>query len=193
MKKINYFLLLAGLLIAGSLRATTVIPPTFEQLVDQAEIIFHGNVTKVNAQWVGEGAERHIVSYVTFQVKESLKGTPGDVYTIRMFGGTVDGETMEIADAPKFQVGDEDIMFVENNGSQVIPLVGIMHGRFHVRRDSSGRELVTANEDEPVQDVARLGRARTNSATGPALTPAAFKAAIRGRLQGVQGNQNSQR
>ena len=72
-----------------------------------------------------------------------------------MFGGTVDGETMEIADAPTFKVGDEDILFVENNGSQVVPLVGIMHGRFHVRRDDSGRELVTTNEDEPLRDVAR--------------------------------------
>ncbi len=192
MKKTNYLLIVASLLIVGgSTHATTVIPPSFEQLVDQAELIFQGNVTRVSSQWVGEGSERHIVSYVTFQIKDSVKGDPGQSYTIRMFGGTVDGETMEIADGPKFEVGDEDIVFVENNGSQVVPLVGIMHGRFHIRRDDSGRELVTTNEGEPVRDVARLGTATESSATGEALTPAAFKAAIQSRLQAGQNAQHN--
>ena len=192
MKKTNYLLIVASLLIVGgSAHATTVIPPSFEQLVDQAELIFQGNVTRVSSQWVGEGSERHIVSYVTFQIKDSVKGDPGQSYTIRMFGGTVDGETMEIADGPKFEVGDEDIVFVENNGSQVVPLVGIMHGRFHIRRDDSGRELVTTNEGEPVRDVARLGTATESSATGEALTPAAFKAAIQSRLQAGQNAQHN--
>ncbi|MEY2485751.1 MAG: hypothetical protein QOH39_1399 [Verrucomicrobiota bacterium] len=185
MKKANYLLALAGLIVGfTSAEATTVIPPTFDQLVGQAEFIFQGNVTKLNAQWIGEGADRHIVSYVTFNVKEALKGTPGQTYTIRMFGGTVEGESMGIADAPTFQVGDEDILFVENNGSQVIPLVGIMHGRFHVRRDSSGGELVTTNEEEPLRNISSLGGPRTASYAEAILTPAGFKAAIRSKLQG---------
>jgi hypothetical protein len=57
-----------------------------------------------------------------------------------MLGGTVGGETMEVADAPKFKVGDRDILFVENNGTQFVPLVGIMHGRFHVKKDTTGQD-----------------------------------------------------
>jgi hypothetical protein len=185
MKKRNYLTLIAGL-IAGvaSLSATTVIPPTFDQLVDQAQVIFHGTVTKVTSEWVGEGAERHIVSYITFKVKDSLKGSAGQNFTMRTFGGTVDGETMMIGDGPTFQIGDEDILFVENNGSQVVPLVGIMHGRFHVRKDASGREMVTTNEDQPLRNVARLGHAATAAETEATMSPAAFKAAIQTRLQG---------
>jgi hypothetical protein len=184
MKKITYLTLIVGLILSvGAARSTTVTPPTFDQLVEQAEVIFQGNVTKVQSQWVGEGADRHIMSLVTFDVKDAVKGKPGRTYTISMVGGTVDGETMEVADAPKFNVGDEDILFVENNGTQFIPLVGIMHGRFHVRRDDSGRELVTTNEEEPLDNVARLGR-ETAAAQSPqaALTSASFKAAIRNRL-----------
>jgi hypothetical protein len=185
MKKLNYFLALASFaVLSGSLSATTVIPPSFDQLVNQAEVIFQGNVTKVASEWIGEGAQRHIVSYVTFHVKDGLKGNPGENYTIRMYGGTVGDETMGIADAPSFKVGDEDILFVENNGSQVVPLVGIMHGRFHVRRDQSGRESITTNEDEPLQNVARLGTATTSSYAEAVLTPASFKAAIQSKLQG---------
>ena len=186
MKKINHLLLLAVLIVtAPGVKATTVIPPTFDELVNQAELIFQGNVTEAKSEWVGEGAQRHIMSYVTFKVDDVLKGDPGQSYTIRMLGGTVAGETMEVSDAPKFKVGDKDILFVQNNGSQFIPLVGIMHGRFHVRGNPAGQEVVTTNEDEPVKSLSRLGKesAAVASANEPDLTPANFKAAIKNKIE----------
>jgi len=183
--KIRHSFLLGVAAIVGagiSASATTVVPPTFEQLVDQAQVIFQGTVSKVNSQWIGEGADRHIVTYVTFDVKESLKGKAGKSYTISTFGGTVDGESMMIGDAPTFEVGDDQILFVENNGSQVIPLVGLMHGQFRVRKDDAGREMVTTNTNAPVRDVERLGREKATAESASAMTPAAFKAAISARL-----------
>ena len=49
-----------------------------------------------------------------------------------------------------------DILFVEHNGSQFIPLVGIMHGRFHVKRDQAGHESVVTNEGKPVKELAEF-------------------------------------
>ena len=186
MKKLNQLLLLAGISLTLSVvRATTVIPPTFDELVDQAELIFQGEVTDVQSQWVGEGAQRHIMSYVTFNVSDSLKGKTGRTYTIRMLGGTVDGESMGVSDAPKFEVGDKDILFVQNNGSQFIPLVGIMHGRFRVLKNQAGQEVVTDNENVPVRNVARLGQSEgmTSSTNESDLTPADFKAAVRSKVE----------
>lgn len=189
MKKLGYFLLSVAFILSPSdTKATTVIAPTFDELVAQAETIFEGVVTDVTSQWVGEGAQRHIVSYVTFNVQDTLKGNPNQKYTIRMLGGTVDGESMGVSDAPKFKVGDKDILFVEHNGTQFIPLVGIMHGRFHVKRDQRGQEIVTNNENEPVKNVARLGRDEDNpgSASERNLTTADFKAAVKSKLQKPQ-------
>ena len=192
MKKAIYLLLVVSLsLTVRTAKATSVIPPTFDELVDQAEVIFEGNVTDVRSQWVGEGAQRHIVSYVSFKVEEAVKGTPGQSYTIRMLGGTVDGESMVISDAPRFQVGDRDIIFVQNNGSQFIPLVGIMHGRFHVKRDKNGRDIVTTNAGEPLRDVAKLGREEQTQSAREALTPQAFKAAV-AAVQTRQDNRPAQ-
>src|ERR1700724_623982 len=113
MKSIYQLILVVALVCSAPFaRATTVIPPTFDELVAQAEFIFQGEVTNVNSEWVGEGAQRHIMSYVTFKVSDTLKGDVGQSYTIRMLGGTVDGETMGVSDAPKFEVGDQDILFV---------------------------------------------------------------------------------
>ena len=184
MKKSYSFALLATFFVAASsLDATTVIPPNFDELVSRAEVIFQGSVTDVRSQWIGEGAQRRIVTYVTFKVDDAIKGSPGANYTMRMLGGTVDGQTMEVSDAPKFKKGDRDFVFVENNGKQFIPLVGIMHGRFRVEREQDGREIVATNSGKRLSDVARLGK-EDNVVTSekPALSPSQFKAAIQGSM-----------
>ncbi len=180
---------LCTFLAVCGMRATTVIPPTFDELVSQAELIFQGTVTNVQSQWTGEGGQRHIVSYVTIQVEDALKGNPGASYTMRMLGGTVGEETMEVSDAPKFKVGDREILFVENNGRQFIPLVGIMFGRFQVQRDErTGADIVLNNEGKAVTDLAQLGKADLHASPSVAtnaaapLNVAAFKSAIRSKL-----------
>jgi hypothetical protein len=186
--KISRFLLTICLFgVAASVRATSVIPPSFDQLVGQADIIFQGTVTDVRSQWAGEGAQRHIVSYVSFSVEDALKGAPGQTYVMRMFGGTVGEDSMGISDGPVFHVGDREILFVENNGTQVVPLVGLMNGRFHLQRDSSGSEIVTRNENQPVKNLQRLA-SETESvsqmdAALPNMTSDAFKSAVREKLQ----------
>jgi hypothetical protein len=93
--------------------------------------------------------------------------------------------TMAVSDAPKFSIGDRSILFVENNGTQFIPLVGIMHGRFRLEQDRSGKDVVLSAEGEPVKNVARLGRRETvlSDNGGNDLSPADFKAAVRTQLE----------
>jgi hypothetical protein len=186
MKRPTYFSLFAGLVASlSSMHATTVIPPTFDQLVQQAEVIFQGTVTNVRSVWEGEGAQRHIDTYVTFQVQESVKGNAGASYTIRMLGGTVGDETMEVTDTPKFNVGDLDILFVEHNNEQFVPLVGIKHGRFHVQRDEqTGRDVVLNGEGEPVRDLAKLGREEESVSASEAISPEDLKSAVKNQLAG---------
>jgi hypothetical protein len=182
--KIHRFLILCACLALGlpATHATTVIPPTFDQLVNQAQLIFQGTVTDLRPQWMGEGAERHIVTFVTFKIDDVIKGTLSETYTIRMFGGTLDGQTIEVTDAPIFKVGDRDILFVENNGTQFVPLVGIMHGRFRIQTATSGREKVAKDNGAAVSDPAKLGVDEKAAVTGPALSTAEFKAAVRQKL-----------
>ena len=181
--KIRLLLVSVAVLGLNSLNATTVIPPTFDQLVGQAEVIFQGGVTDVRSQWVGEGAQRHIISYVTFHVEDTLKGDAGATYTMQMLGGTVDGETMEVTDCPKFQVGDRDILFVEHNGSQFVPLVGINNGRFHLQHDqTSGLEVVATGEGHPVANVSQLGKDEEAISAGRVLSVDQFKSEIRSKM-----------
>ena len=185
MKKSPGFPVLTVLFLLGVIaNATTVIPPNFDALVSRAQIIFEGEVTGLHSQWIGEGAEHRIVTFVTFKVDDTLKGNPGASYSIRMLGGTVDGRTMEVTDAPKFKVGDHDILFVENNGSQFIPLVGIQHGRFRVQKDKTGRDTLVTGDGQLLADVNQLGSNEEAAASSKAaLSVNDFKSAIRSHVQ----------
>jgi hypothetical protein len=191
----SLFLVALACIAVTSVRATTVIAPTFDELVERAQLIFEGTVTDVRSQWAGEGAQRHIISYVTVRVEDGLKGEAGAIYTLQMLGGTVGDTTMEISDSPKFRPGDRSILFVENNGTQFIPLVGIMHGCFRVQRDSAAADAVVMTSDgEHVGDLAKLGKDAhgdrmmtdhsvvANTDATPALSVTAFKAAIRSKV-----------
>src|SRR5438270_5330932 len=182
--KIKYLLPLTLIGIAFvRVPATTVIPPTFEQLVQQAELIFQGTVTNVHSVWEGEGAQRHIDTYVTFQIGENVKGNAGSSYTIRILGGTVGDETMEVTDTPKFNVGDRDILFVEHNNEQFVPLVGIDHGRFHVQRDDeTGRDIVVNGEGAPLRDLSKLGREEESVSAAEGISVTDFKSAVKKQL-----------
>jgi len=182
------FLALVALMICGSARATTVVEPTFDELVGRAEIIFQGTVTDVRSQWTGEGGQRHIETYVTARVDEAIKGEAGATYTLRILGGTVGDVTMEVTDSPKFMIGDRDILFVEKNGTQFVPLVGISHGRFRVERNGEETDSIVSDHGDLVKDLSKLGKAESgltndSSAAVPlrALSSADFKAAIRAK------------
>ena len=182
MKRLSRSLLAASTIALASVAlATTVIPPSFDELVSHAEMIFQGTVVDVRSEWTGEGAQRHIASYVTFKVDDPIKGNPGAKVTLNLLGGTVGAETMEVTDAPKFKVGDRDILFVENNGTQFVPLVGIMHGRFHVQKDDGGRDVVLTNDGAPLTDVNRLGKDERAATAGRAISTQELKQAIQSR------------
>lgn len=173
--------------IVSGLYATTVIPPTFDQLVRGADFVFEGRVASSRSQWEGEGNERNIFTYVTFSVEDALKGAPGPTFTIRMLGGTVGDESAAVADAPGFKTGDHDILFVEHNGAQFIPLVGIMHGRFRVEKDQGDRQVVAKDNGLLLSNLAMLGIDEKAAVSGPSLSVADFKAAIRRKLAEIGG------
>jgi hypothetical protein len=167
--------------------ATTVNAPTFDELVKEAQVIFEGRVTDVRSAWVGENETRRIESYITFEVLDPIKGRVSSPYVLQVTGGTVGEVTMQITDAPTFTKGERAVLFIENNGTQVIPLVGIMHGSYKLKTDpASGREVVAKPNGQPMKSVREIGPAARSAARAPVdfapITPGAFKQEIRTRL-----------
>lgn len=155
---VTVFVLWLGLAwIAPGLHATTVVPPEFPELVSASDYIVRGRVTNIAYETRPHRGRAVIHTRVTLEVLEVVAGNPPQMVVLTMLGGrTADGE-MRVAGVPTFAVGDEDILFVKDNGKNFHPLHGIMHGRYPVKRDkATGREYVTRSNGVPLTDVAEV-------------------------------------
>jgi hypothetical protein len=164
--------------LAGAPQAASVIAPTFDALVMRAQTVFVGETVDVRSQWVATPSGRAIVTLVTFNVVRTLKGELGAQTRLEFLGGTVGEYRMEIPGMPKFRVGDEDVLFVDERGQPVSPLVGFMHGRFRVLEDpGTGRRSVARHNFEPLARVSDIGAATPapRVASARALSLAAFE------------------
>lgn len=141
-----------------SAHALTSVPRDLDQLVARADTVFKGAVTSSTTRWIGQGEQRRIVTFVTFQVAETYKGTPAAEQTLRFLGGTVGDETMTVPDMPQFEVGQGAVLFVVGNNTQFCPLVGITQGRYHVLKEASGCERIFTDDFTPVSDTAEIGK-----------------------------------
>jgi hypothetical protein len=173
-------------------RATSVVPPSFTELVNEAEAIYRGRVTAVQARRVdradGEGST--IKTFVTFAVERVLKGAEQKEITLEFLGGTIGDEKLEVSGMPKFNLGARDIVFVQRNGVQFCPLVALMHGRYRVMRDeATAREHIARDNGVPLTDVgevelpmvelpAPLRAASAASASSRALSCDAFESRV---------------
>src|SRR5438477_3029835 len=147
----------SGLLVLSRAGATTVVPPTFEEMADRADLVFVGKVIDSKAEWRVAGTNQVIFTYVEFRTEEILKGTAAASVRLRFLGGTVGGTTLEVGGVPQFKAGDRVLLFVEGNGVQFCPLVGVYHGKFGVRRDAkSSRDIVLMHDGKPLRDVAEI-------------------------------------
>ncbi len=161
-------------------RATTVLPPTFDELVNNADYIVHARTKSVTATKATSGHGPKIYTQVELEIVDVVAGTPPAQVTLRLLGGQVGDERMIVEGMPRFRVGDEDVLFVSGNGHAVCPLYGMMHGRFPVRTDpASGRKYMTRENGAPLENTRQIFTPMTAS---PSVGAAAREAAVSGAL-----------
>ena len=177
--------LVCTVLFAAGVGATTVIPPTFDELVSRAKLIFSGEVMNLQSAWEPRpNGGRAIVTFITFRVDDVWKGSVGAVTQLKFLGGTVDGMTIEVSDMPEFRLGQRDVLFVGDTVRVVSPLVGFMHGRVRIDRElATGVDRVRTFDGRSLGSPADIGGFRPPSFEP--VTPmrlSDFKAAVVGRI-----------
>lgn len=175
-----------SLLTGVRLLATTVIPPSFDQLVNESDYIVRAVVKSVTSEYrTTDAGGKKIVTMVALDVKEVIAGTPPQDVVLEFLGGRVGNERMMVEGSPQFKVGDEDILFVRGNGHTIVPLVAMMHGRYPVMRDAgTGRRYMAKGNRVPLTDTAEISQPITKAesaamkapakATAEAMTPEQF-------------------
>ena len=154
MKILTLLYTLAGAVLfsTAAANATTVLPMNLKDLTVGAEIIFVGTVSDIRS----EKQVNAIYTYVAFSNLQFVKGEhPGTTIEIRLFGGSVGGETIEVLGMPRYVLGERNLIFLAGNYRYICPVVGWGQGRFKIGRDTlSGRQVMLDGVNRPVTEIA---------------------------------------
>jgi hypothetical protein len=161
--RMQMLLTLAALLSsAAAIRATTLARLTLDQLTTAADAVARVRCAGAESRWEN-GA---IWTVTTFDVVETMKGSLPTQVTVRLPGGRVGHLTAAVDGTPRFNAGDEAVVFLErySGGLQVEPgplsrglqaepgparaggfsVAGWVQGTFRIARDPrTGHETVT--------------------------------------------------
>lgn len=148
---------LAALLAAGGTLAlgSTFLKVDLPTLDRMSESVVHARVVDVESAWNAEGSM--IFTRVTLQVVERLRGAAQDTVTVRVPGGTVGDFTSEMEGAPRFQQGDDVVVFLARWNDGVPMVAGYAEGLSFVQRDANGNAILHGGlaNGLPMNELAR--------------------------------------
>ena len=145
-------LLLGALTLAVSLAATDAHATLqravkFDDKVDQAAAIVLGKVVRTHAQW--DPSHRWILTYSTFTVEQTMKGTAPAEVTVVTPGGAVGNVVQSTIGIRPFHEGDENVIFIKNTAAGPTVLY-FDQGAYDVT-DDHGEKMVAPVATDAVQ------------------------------------------
>lgn len=153
-------------------QATTVIPLSFEQLVNESAAVVYGRVVEVRSQWTDD--RRFIESVVSVEIIRGMKGSVNDTIAFTVPGGQVGRYTNVIPGAPVFAPGDAAVIFLTARGPRLPVTTGFTQGVYRVRRDALSGELLVV---PPIIDAP--GRIIRGDARRKPASLAVFEASVK--------------
>lgn len=136
---------------------TSYFSVTGNGFLEGTRFVFLGKlVDKVSYRDVEAG---HIFTRHVFQVSEAVKGNPGDQVEVIEYGGTVDGETLQVSHGPSYVLGQEYLVFsyidlLDHDRTLSGPL-----GQFQVVSDREGGKTIRLYPTHPLRAALKLGKA----------------------------------
>jgi hypothetical protein len=151
-------LALAAVVLLLPLRAEATLAEakSFDDKVENAAAILVGRCVARESRW--DDARRWILTYYRFEVEKALKGMPARELTVVTPGGSVGNMTQDAVGVPKFDIGDEHVLFVRN--TQAGPTVLYFEqGAYQLVRDHGGERRVMPTVSSAVLIDTQAGKA----------------------------------
>jgi len=145
----RYFLAgLAVLALWSPAAGAATLPLTLEQLTDASDYVVRGTVSQL---WVERDARGNLWTRVELEVADVVKG-PADLDALRLdvMGGFLGNEVAISLDSPRFDEGEDVLVFAERLESGLLVPTALERGKFTVRIDpASGREMLVQFNPAP--------------------------------------------
>jgi hypothetical protein len=145
-ERIRMFRFVCGLVLLlaianhGNVSATTLARMSIEKMSRTAPLIVRARCVGNSTRWdAGE-----IWTFSNFEVQETWRGSAPPAISVRMLGGRLGNLTSTVSSAPRFQSGEEVVLFLEPTPRGDFSVVSWAQGTLRIRRDSrTGAENVT--------------------------------------------------
>jgi hypothetical protein len=152
---------------AASLQATMVPRMSLEEVVDASESIVHGTVARTWSDW--DEGHKYIWTHYEIHVAEQLKGgVPGKI-VVSEPGGVVGETELQIVGTPRYEVGEEVVLFAERTQLGYLRTCGWGQGKFRVTRSAPTGKVTVGTAAKGIQLVDRPGGANQGKSEGTPL------------------------
>lgn len=108
---LHSFVLGLALAYPSKVFASVVVAESLEEMTRGSSRIVRGFAA--NTQTQVDARTGSILTYVDFEVAETLKGEHSQTVRLRISGGTVGGVSQEVVGGARFEVGQEAVVFLE--------------------------------------------------------------------------------
>jgi hypothetical protein len=144
----RFLMVVANLLLIATQpvsQATTLMRMSLAQMARTAQVIVRARCVSNATLW----DEGEIWTRTTFDVEESWSGPPGSrQLAVRLLGGSLGNISSRVSGIPRFQPGEDTVLFLEPSRNGDFAIVSWQQGTFRIRQNAAmGAEIV-------VQDTA---------------------------------------
>ena len=192
LKQLTLAGLAIALLSAGAASATTALKMSEEDLATGSDVIVVGQVSGHTTSWV----DKTLVTLVTVDVDEVIKGEAGNQITVMVPGGTDTARqipiTVTYAGAPVLTPDERVFLFLDaaGNGVDTYTVSGFSQGKYSIVESPQGVQKVTRDlTDLTLQS--KSGAERAGAVSAESL--ADFAREIRSMVQAKVGRKPAQR
>jgi len=132
---------------------TTLVKKSLAELLSESDGIVVGTVSDLKSRY---DKKKDLQTFVRLTDLKIVHGHyDGSSLTLQMQGGEINGNVLEVQDSPKFAVKDRVVLFLKDNGHELVPFVGWTQGVFRVFYDEqTGVDRIKDNSGNPVLAVA---------------------------------------
>lgn len=139
-------LALAALAASAAAWGSTVMALDLPALAKASDTIVRGTVRSIESRLSKDGSR--VVTDVTLDVQDTLKGQARQSLVVLQPGGVVGEVGQKVEGLPGFQLGEEVVVFLERRGSERFIVAGMAQGKYRVERSSDGKAVFAAPDPE---------------------------------------------
>jgi hypothetical protein len=150
---------------------------SLDALVANSEYVVYGRVVASHVAW--DSSTSAIWTRTEIQVRDAVKGRPGDLIAVTEPGGVINGHGEFYPGTPQFRLNEEVVLFLYRAPGNRLRVVGSSQGMYDVSTDGVLGQRVVASAIPQIQTVYQVGSPALQTAKSRGAAPQMLSSFLR--------------